>query len=149
MSNCCSIDPNAERTPCPVCDTTGPTVGDKPVKAHRPDAADGQWQHCATADCPVVYYMGDDTVTTDQVKAQVAHKALDKPEPVCFCFAHTADDIAADLEANDGTSTIKADVKAAVADGFCACEFLNPSTKCCLSDIHRTIKKIEASKATH
>jgi len=148
MSNCCSIDPNAERTPCPECNTIGPVIGDKPVKAHRPAATDGQWQHCPTADCPVVYYLGDDTVTADEVKAQVAHKALDKPQPVCFCFAHTADDIAADLRAHDGVSTIKADVKAAVADGFCACEHLNPSTKCCLSDIHRIIKGIEAAPST-
>ena len=73
------------------------------------------------------------TGTADHLRTQVAHKALDKPTPVCS--SHTPDDI----DANNGTSTIKADVKTAVADGFCACEHLNPSEKCCLAGIHRTI----------
>lgn len=125
-----------------MCDATGPVIGDKPVRVHRPQAADGQWQHCATPDCRVVFYLNDETVTTEEVKARVAHKALDKPGPVCFCFAHTAADIADDLRANRGISTIKAEVKSAVSGGLCACEVLNPSTKCCLADIHQAIKEI-------
>lgn len=142
MSSCCSTDPTADTTHCPNCAETGPVVGHEPVRPHRPDATTGPWQHCATPDCPVVYYLDADTVAADHLRTQVAHKALDKPTPVCFCFSHTPDDIAADLQANNGTSTIKAAIKTAVADGFCACEHLNPSEKCCLADIHRTIKTI-------
>lgn len=148
MSSCCSINPTADSRPCPQCGVTGPVIGELPVKPHHPDAIDGPWQHCATADCPVIYYLADDAVTENDAITQVAHKALDKPTPVCFCFSHTAHDIAADLEANNGVSTIKAEIKAAVADGFCACEHLNPSTKCCLADIHRTIKSMTKATAT-
>lgn len=142
MSSCCSNDQSINPTACPRCGTTGPVIGAQPVVPHRPDANDGPWQHCPTPDCAVVYYLGNDTVIADDARTQVAHKALDKPTPVCFCFSHTAGDLAADLETNDGVSTIKADIKTAVAEGFCACEHLNVSGKCCLSDVHRTLKTI-------
>ncbi len=144
MSSCCSTDQSIDPTACPRCGATGPVIGAQPVLPHRPDAADGPWQHCASADCPVVYYLADAALTTDHLRTQVAHKALDKPTPVCFCFSHTADDLAVDLEAHDGVSAIKADIKTAVAEGFCACEHLNVSGKCCLADIHRTLKSITA-----
>lgn len=143
MSSCCSTDLESAQA-CPECGTTGPVVGVAPVRPHRMSAADGDWQHCSTESCPVVFHLDADTLTSDDVITQVAHKALDKPQPVCFCFSHTAGELADDLAANDGVSSIKADVKEAVADGLCKCEFLNPSTKCCLADIHRTLKTITA-----
>ena len=148
MSSCCSTDLDADRQPCPHCGATGPVIGHEPVQPHRHDVTDGSWQHCATTNCPVVYYLGADIVTAAELRTQVAHKALDKPTPVCFCFSHTPDDLAADLAANDGTSTIKASIKTAVADGFCACEHLNPSEKCCLADVHRALKTITTATAT-
>ena len=87
-----------------------------------------------------MYHLDQITVDdADAVIAQVAHKATDRPTPVCFCFAHTADDLVADAARNGGASTIKSAIKHAVADRRCACEHLNPSTKCCLADIHRSL----------
>lgn len=139
MRSCCGL-PGSTPQPCPSCDEIGPIVGAAPVRPHRPDAADGAWQHCPTAGCRVVYYLDETTVDIDAVITQVAHKATHRPVPVCFCFAHTADDLVADADAHDGASTIKTAVKQAVADGRCACEHLNPSTQCCLADIHRILK---------
>jgi hypothetical protein len=115
------------------------------VRPHRLDASVGPWHHCPTPDCLVVFYLDTDTVDSDAVIAQVGHKATDQPTPVCFCFAHTADELVADAAAHAGTSTIKAAVKQAVADGDCACEHLNPSATCCLADIHRALKVAEAT----
>jgi hypothetical protein len=109
---------------------------------------DGAWQYCPTAGCRVVYFLGEATVEADAVVTQVGSKATDRPTPVCFCFAHTADDLIADADAHDGISTIKAEIKHAVADGHCACEHLNPSTKCCLADIHRTLKLTTDTKTS-
>jgi len=103
-------------------------------------AVDGDWQYCANTQCQVIYHLGVDTVDADSVFTQVGLKATDQPTPVCFCFAHTADSLVADLVAHDGVSEIKAEIKAAVADSQCACEHLNPSGKCCLADVHRTVK---------
>jgi len=74
------------------------------------------------------------------VVTQVGLKATDKPTPVCFCFAHTRAELAENLRARGGVSEVKAEIKAAVADGHCACEHLNPSGKCCLADVHRALK---------
>ena len=139
MSSCCSV-PAGSPLPCPSCDQIGPIVGVAPVRPHRHDAADGAWQHCPTVGCRVVFYLDVATVDADAVITQVAHKATNRPLPVCFCFAHTTDDLVVDAEAHDGASTIKTAIQQAVADGRCACEHLNPSTKCCLPDIHRTLK---------
>lgn len=144
MSACCSI-PTVPALSCPSCGRVGPLVGVAPVRPHQHDVADGTWQHCATPDCPVAYYLDTDIVDTDTVITQVGHKATDRPTPVCFCFAHTADDLIADADDNAGESTIKAAIKQAVAEGHCACEHLNPSTKCCLAEIHRTLKAVAAN----
>ncbi len=115
------------------------------MRPHRRDAPDGAWQHCPAPECPVVFYLDRYIVDIHAVITQVGHKATGRSTPVCFCFAHTADDLVADAAANAGTSTIKATIKAAVAGGHCACEHLNPSTKCCLADIHRTLKAAATS----
>ena len=138
MSSCCSLQAGAP-LPCPSCGEVGPIVGIPPVRPHQSDVADGAWQHCPTAGCRVVYYLDEVTVDADAMITQVAHKATDRPVPVCFCFAHTADDLVADAAAHDGASLIKVAIRQTVADGHCACEHLNPSTKCCLIDIHRTL----------
>ena len=137
-SRCCSTT-EATAHPCPQCGHVGPIIGAAPVRPHLPDASDGDWQHCANRRCEVIFHLGTDTVVKDSVRTQVGSKATDSQTPVCFCFAHTADDLAEDLAANDGVSEIKTSVKAAVANGLCACEHLNPSGKCCLGDVHRTL----------
>ena len=143
MDDCCNID-NASAVACPACGETGPVVGAAPVRAHRSDAAEGAWQHCATVGCRVVFHLNGEAVTERDVVAQVGVKGTDKPEPVCFCFAHTREAIAVDLVEHDDTSTIKDSIKVAVADGLCACEHLNPDGSCCLAAVHRTIKSMRA-----
>ena len=139
MSSCCSTA-DADAKPCPRCGHVGHVVGAAPVRPHLAEAVDGDWQYCANEQCQVIYHFGEHTVDTDSVVTQVGLKATDKTTPVCFCFAHTADALAADLAEHDGVSEIKDEIKAAVADAQCACEHLNPSGKCCLADVHRTLK---------
>lgn len=138
MDDCCA-NPTGREALCPRCRAAGAFVGPAPVLAHRPDAAAGDWHHCSTESCHVVFFLDDDTVPEDEVVARVGAKATDKPIPVCYCFAHTSADITADLVAHHGASTISSDVRAAVASGTCACQRLNPNGKCCLPDIHRLV----------
>lgn len=138
MASCCSTEGSIEQA-CPGCGQGGSTVGGAPVRAHVPDAPEGPWQHCATAGCPVVFHIDGHNVTEDDVRARVGGKAHHAPEPVCYCFAHTAESITADLVANEGRSTVKASIKQAVADGLCACDQLNPSGACCLGAVNRVV----------
>lgn len=139
MSSCCSTA-DADAQPCPKCGHVGPIVGAAPVRPHLAEAVDGDWQYCANTQCQVIYHLAEVTVDADSVITQVGLKATDQPTPVCFCFAHTADALGADLADHDGVSESKAEIKAAVADSQCACKHLNPSGKCCLADVHRTLK---------
>ena len=93
-----------------------------------------------------MFFLDDSVVDQDVVVTRVGLKATDKPIPVCFCFAHTIGDLAADLREHDGRSTIKSAVKAAVAAGHCACEHLNPTGTCCLVDIHRAVNNSARSR---
>ncbi len=138
MSDCCASVDEAG-TLCPLCGDPGLVVGAAPVRAHRPTAVAGRWRYCPNLACEIVFFLGDDVVDDREVICKVGAKALAKPTPVCFCFAHTADDIRIDVTTHDGSSIIKAAVKAAVADGLCACEHLNPSGVCCLPAIHRAV----------
>ena len=142
---CCEVDaadPEAD-SPCPRCGRTGPVVGTEPVRAHRPDATLGSWHYCPTTSCPVVFYLRDETINTDSVVTRVGHKATHQSVPVCFCFAHTAEALAADAEENGGVSTIKAEIRSAVARGSCACEHLNPSSQCCLPEVHQVLRRVD------
>lgn len=141
MSSCCSTaDADADARPCPKCGHVGPIVGAAPVRPHLAEVVDGDWQYCANTQCDVVYHLGTHMVDAGSVITQVGLKATDKPTPVCFCFAHTAAALGQDLAEHGGVSEIKAGIKAAVADGICACEHLNPSGSCCLADVHRTLR---------
>ena len=147
MSGCCAVlvagDVDAR---CPRCRQPGAVVGTAPVRAHRAGVVDGPWRYCSNVACPVVFFLDEAVVDQDVVATRVGLKAADKPIPVCFCFAHTIDDLAADLREHDGRSTIKSAVKAAVAAGHCACEHLNPTRTCCLADIHRAVKQLSAEQ---
>lgn len=144
MSECCG-DPSSSVQRCPSCQESGPIVGPASVRPHAPDVTEGPWQHCATDSCSVVFYLDTAIIHTNDVITQVGRKASRQPAPVCFCFAHTADDLLADAASNDGISTIKSTIKQAVAEGHCSCEHLNPSTKCCLTDIHRLLEAASTS----
>lgn len=143
MADCCNTD-TKQASLCPGCGQTGPAVGEAPVRVHRPDAEEGRWQHCPTVGCSVVFHLDAATVDEDQVRTRVGAKAVAAPEPVCFCFGHTRDDLARDIARHDGVSTIKPAIKAAVADGLCACEHLNPQGSCCLGAVHRAIVAVRS-----
>ena len=147
MSNFCTNN-SATNGSCPCCAVIGPQVGVAPVRPHRPAASNGAWRFCPNQSCSVIYYLGDEVVDENEVITKVGSKASAKTTPVCYCFAHTADSLAKDLKVS-GTSTAKTAIAAAVAEGFCACEHLNPSGNCCLPEIHRTLKSIAARATGH
>lgn len=140
MTDCCTSGGDAGAS-CPRCGVCGAVVGAAPVRAHRPSAAAGSWRYCANPICDIVFFLDSDVVDDRDVVAQVGDKAHDKPVPVCFCFAHTRADIRFDIAVHAGASAIKTSVKAAVADGLCACEHLNPSGECCLPAVHRAVEE--------
>ena len=91
-----------------------------------------------------MFYLGRDAVDEDEVRSRVGLKADAKPEPVCYCFGHTAFVLALDLDTNGGVSTISRTIRRAGADGLTACDTLNPTGECCLAAIGCTLEAIRA-----
>ena len=60
---------------------------------------------------------------------------------VCYCFGHRKEDIARDL-AKSGETDILESIKSEVQVGNCACEVRNPSGRCCLGEVQRTITEM-------
>lgn len=144
MSDCCARDA-VDQAACPSCGANGASVGSLPVRSHRPQAPCGDWQHCATPGCTVVFHLADVVIGEHELGTRVGDKGTAKPTPVCYCFGHTAFSLAEDLAANSGVSTANKAVKDAVAAGQCRCEQLNPSGNCCLADMRRTLETIRST----
>src|SRR5216683_1963517 len=75
----------------------------------------------------------------DDLMVRVGSKETADPIPVCYCFGFTRKDIQREI-AETGHSTIANRISEEVKAGNCACEVKNPSGKCCLGDVTRTVK---------
>jgi len=91
------------------------------VAAAAADVAVGPADVSATASDahqrPNVYHAVD-------IKERARPHARGAERLVCYCFGHTAGDIAAD--ARSGRNEIPSAIAAEVKAGMCACEVLNP-----------------------
>ncbi len=82
------------------------------------------------------------------VKVRVGLKEREDPIPLCYCFGYDREDVRRDIEAH-GKSEVPDRIKAEVQAGFCACEVKNPSGNCCLGDVNRAVKELQAERAIH
>ncbi len=141
-------DARAPGSRCPECGSPGRPVGLKTVKhlleypQSRTAAGEG-WLFCPDGECHVYYFQagGAGAATDVSATAPDAHqrpnvyhaadiKERARPDArgadrlVCYCFGHTAGDIASD--ARRGRNEIPSAIAAEVKAGMCACEVLNP-----------------------
>ncbi len=152
MSGCCSAKTGAEcATPqreasiCPACATKAKPVSTLTVKSlvrdhTRVSAGDTYW-FCRQPECDVVYFSGAQLFRKADLKVRVGIKEHEDPIPLCYCFEYSRADIGRDIESL-GKTEIPDRIKAEVQAGFCACEVKNPSGKCCLGDVNRTVNEI-------
>ncbi|MHB8870122.1 MAG: hypothetical protein ACYC6T_14345 [Thermoleophilia bacterium] len=125
---------------CPECGGPVRPVALKTVK-HLLDyplsraVAEEGWLYCADPACDVYYVREVLDAGSAGVAGPVMYRAADIKERarphargadrlVCYCFGHTAGEIAAD--AVSGRHAIPAAIAAEVRAGMCACEVLNP-----------------------
>ncbi len=94
------------------------------------------YQFCRTADCPVVYFNGAQTFTTDEVTVRVFQKDNTDALPVCYCFGFTRERIADELNRTRKSTAVQ-QVTRYVQDGKCACEIRNPQGSCCLGNLRQ------------
>jgi hypothetical protein len=101
-----------------------------------------QYYYCEAPGCDAVYFPLDTQAPLfrrGDLIVRVGAKETMDPIPVCYCFGFTREDIWDEIRST-GKSTVAAQIKAEVEAGRCACEVKNPSGKCCLGDVARTVK---------
>jgi len=151
MSDCCSVKnkPGVAPAvmPCPINGRRSKRVDTLTVKSlvrKLPfGIPDTQYYFCDSPDCEVVYFgfhKEAPRFRREDLTVRVGAKETDDPVPVCYCFGVTRTEIWDEIR-NTGKSTAAERIAAEVVAGRCTCEVRNPSGKCCLGDIARTIKK--------
>jgi Zinc binding domain len=150
MADCCSINAKTENAPavmaCPVNGARSKQVDILTVKSlvrrlplKMPNT---QYYFCSSPGCDVVYFPLDAKAPSfcrGDLAVRVGVNETDDPLPICYCFAFTRRDIWDEIE-RTGTSSVAKLITAEIEAGRCACEVKNPSGKCCLGDIVRTVK---------
>ena len=147
MSDCCSGTSCSTAAPetCPACGEKGQAV-EKPTLEHmlKPGVADtlaGDFAFCKTPTCDVVYFANNGvTFRKPDVRVRVGIKETEDPVPVCYCFDYTRARIFDEIQAT-GESTALPFITDKVKAGACRCETENPSGRCCLGDVKKTVRK--------
>src|SRR5229473_2298722 len=150
MSDCCSTNPKTGTAPF-----TGQTITNgarskqvdiltvKSLVRRLPlGMLNTQYYFCDASDCDVVYFAlevdGPRFLREDMV-VRVGAKETADPIPVSYCFGFTRKDIEDEI-AETGLSTVADRIKTEVNAGNCVCEVKNPSGKCCLGHVTRTVR---------
>lgn len=133
--------------PCPCCGSTGQPV--KPVTLRallKPESAAQVNEEknyffcdafCGEAACDVVYFApGSQVFLKADLTVRVGSKESAPPRPLCYCFGHTMESIAAEIERTGG-STVVADIRRRMQEEGCSCETKNPAGRCCLAAVEQ------------
>ncbi len=149
MSDCCSVGDGSKAPAvmaCPVNGARSKQVDMLTVKSlvrHLPlGMPNTQYYFCEAPSCDAVYFPLDTQAPLfrrGDLVVRVGAKEIEGPLLVCYCFGFTRQDIWDEIRST-GKSTVVKRITAEVEAGRCACEVKNPSGKCCLGDVTRTIK---------
>jgi len=148
-SGCCTPQPKAHAL-CPKCGKKAKEVLsitlEHLLNVHSKEKLSSLegFHYCKTASCEVIYFSDETVLTQDDVSVVVGLKEGATPATVCYCFAWTKEKIASELKAT-GSTTALDDIKVKMENPGCSCETLNPSGKCCLGDVTKMIKALEAN----
>ena len=134
------------RPACPASGDTGRSLPPETLESLlHPDRLVGVegrvWFFCESPNCEVVYYTAEgDTRGRAVLRVRVGVKERESPRPLCYCFGHTAESIADEIQ-RTGASIVVASVAARVKAGDCFCEISNPSGRCCLGELRHEVGK--------
>ena len=150
MSGCCSHGSAEKRLAvmsCPECGQRGKSVGratlEHLLRGSARDCLRPQgYCFCSTPSCEVMYF--SDACSREFRKADLAVrvgiKETEDPIPICYCFDHTRASVWDDIE-KTGRSPVIESIKQAVQEGRCECEIKNPSGRCCLGEVTKSVQE--------
>lgn len=136
---------------CPCCGAAGQPVRPLTLRALlKPESAaqvkeDGGYffcgSFCGAAACDVVYFApGSQVFLKDDLIVRVGSKESAPPRPLCYCFGHTMESVAAEIE-RAGRSTVIADIRRRMQEEGCSCETKNPAGRCCLGSVEQFVRE--------
>ena len=133
----CSTGPLAKRHRCPVNGKEYALVSMTTIKYHIKEPWNWSpkkqgFYFCNDPACNVVYFGQDDSIIEkSSLRTAVGLKENSQYSLVCYCFGVTVSEAKINPDA-------KAFVLQETSNSRCACETLNPSGRCCLSDFPKT-----------
>lgn len=151
---CCTPITHQRDAVCPSSGTKG-----RPVKAltlrallkpHLKERVrDEVYRFCGDPSCEVVYFSSDgkESFVKADLAVRVGIKEAEAPRPLCYCFGHSFESIQAEY-ASAGACTAVEAIRAEVKAGACHCEITNPGGACCLGDVIKAVKGMEAGRPT-
>jgi hypothetical protein len=146
--NCCNIPVSGDTSICKECGNKGKSVKQITLKSLVKEpkyevikSFDG-FYFCETPNCQVVYFNNEEQVYLhkEDIKVRVGIKETENPIPVCYCFRWTSERIFNQIK-QFGYSTAVQEISAKVKAGECVCEIKNPSGRCCLGEVNKTVKR--------
>lgn len=104
---------------------------------------ESEYRFCASPECPVVYFAedGDTRFTKDDLRVRVGLKEKEDLIPLCYCFGFDERDARREIR-DTGRCSIPQRISALIRRGMCACVEKNPSGKCCLGEVNRTVERL-------
>ncbi|MBI4602971.1 MAG: cation transporter [Planctomycetes bacterium] len=135
---------------CPACGIKGKTVKSITIESlvveearNRAGRSDG-FRFCAEPSCEVAYFHPETgaQISESEVRVRIGQKETQAPRPVCYCFEHTVEEIAAEVVAT-GTSKVADDITAKCRQGLDRCEETNPQGSCCLGNVRLAMKEAQ------
>lgn len=104
---------------------------------------ESEYRFCVSPECSVVYFAedGDTRFTKDELRVRVGLKEKEDPIPLCYCFGFDESDVRDEISST-GQCTIPQRIGALIRRGMCACVEKNPSGKCCLGEVSRTVERL-------
>ena len=132
---------------CPRCGADGRPV--KPVTLRallKPESValveeKESYFFCGAAACDVVYFApGGRIFLKPDLTVRVGSKEVAAPRPLCYCFGHSMESIAEEIE-RTGRSTVVADIRRRMQEEGCSCETKNPAGRCCLSTVEQCVRE--------
>lgn len=136
---------------CPACGQAGKPVQPSTLKglleiSARTEVDEGPWRFCGTPACDLVYFnpATGRAFRKDRLTVRVGLKETEAPRPLCYCFGHTVESLRTEWETTGRLASVEA-IRAAVKEGLCRCETLNPSGACCLGEVLKAAQAIQAA----
>ena len=149
MSICCDTEKKSAVL-CPECGTKAREVGRITLEHllitdRAATLQDATYYFCATPVCEAVYFSRDQIFHRSDLQVRVGLKETEDSIPVCYCFGYTERMIAEEIEST-GRTTIPERIRGEVQAGTCQCEIKNPQGTCCLGNVAKAVKRVQARR---